>query len=413
MSDFGSITEEQAATIVNARVTTADGIYVGVEEIEDTPNTFLVSFHPAVASVQKNDGSYGYFGTLDDAFKVSNAQHPVILLANDMSYALATNTSISPKNPIYVNKNGNEFTVTKVNPESADPAVAIEFEELDGGITKYTATMDSVAYVNFVKVVPDGDYGSKTVNNYVYYTSFADAVEDANNGEYTIVLTKSMTTAYVMDDTNEVLRVATDTDITANIAPAAGYELIATPVVVEGTVLAHTYDYTVSSIVASVTNGTSVEPYHDLTEALTDAVYLYGSDAYLTLYVNAPADFSFPLNRLDKFLLAPNAFSASLTGANFTAPEGYYVTVNDRTIGGVTYKEFFAQPAVASVTDNEGEHIYATFTDAVAKVLQIEGAKNYNDETKDLKNPDTVIQSGATIPLRSSLVPAPLRNSSP
>ena len=389
---------ETIANIQKNNFKLADGLF-SANDKPASGKPYTVTITSAIAKVIKNNGEPAFYNSIANAAKVSNAEHPIVLLANDLSYALAAGTTI------YVVKGENEFTVTKVNPSKDEPKVAIEVEELADGVTKYTAVSgeDIVAYINFQKTVDKGDFDTQTVDEYVYYTNFADAVEDADNGEYVIVLERAMKKTnrapivdetYVIESADEVVRVQEDSAAkkTALIAPADGFALNKEAEKNADGTATGVNKYTVFNSVAKVNakhDGASTasdKNYPDLTTAIDDALKLGGT---LTLLATPPLGFTYELvnneYREDKLVLGASQYKFSRN--HFTVAEGQYV---DGKFDG-TAETLTVKTAVASVGEAEEIKYFDTFEAAVAAAQALEDSKGNNDKTKDKTNPTAVI----------------------
>ena len=399
LADVSAIDEEALPGYVK-HLEAAEGDYVSVEPVEGEGHIVLVSFHGAVAYRNNNQGTTTYFETIEEAIEEgSNLRFPIVLLADELS------TTLEKGGTLYINKNGHDdFTVTKKYPDkyyvAGVPDEEVQYsilENKNGNVTVYT-TGAGVAFVDFPETVPSGQYDVEELHNYVFYNTFADAVTAAG-GVKTIVInapnagldegadyTLAVGQTLIVDNKYEALSV---------VAPA-GYELVDADE--DDTDKVHIY--TVEEVVAYVLVGEVETPYTDLRLALRDAIdgYQENSQVSALLKLNkAPADdFTFTFNTLDKLYVVQDA-EYSFEPKNFIAPEGSFVKIIGATQEGTMNLERWGiASAVASVTteDEEGKPVvtvYASFAEAVTKVKAIEEAKAYNDPTKDVLNPDTVI----------------------
>ena len=392
LADVSAIDVEDLPDYLD-HVKAAEGDYVSAEPVEGKEGIVLVSFHGAVAYRNNNQGTTKYFETIEEAIEEgSNLRFPIVLLADELS------TTLEKGGTLYINKNGHDdFTVTKKYPDkywvSGVPDEEVQYsilENKNGNVTVYT-TGDGVAFVDFPETVPSGQYDVEELHNYVFYNTFADAVTAAG-GVKTIVINASNAglpegAKYTLA-VDETLIVDFKYNKNVDVAAPEGYTRVDA---VEGTV--HTY--TVQEVVAYVWVNSVKTPYTDLSLALRAAVDAYKNNGVLELNKAPAADFKFAFNALDELSVLVNTYS--FVPANFTAPEGGFVKVVDTTgEAPASYAHYKVVPAVASVTwvDAEGKtvvDIYETFAEAVTKVKAIEEAKAYNDPTKDVLNPDTVI----------------------
>ncbi len=363
---------------------------------------YKVNIIEAVASRGSNSGKVAYFATIEDAVKGgSNANFPIVLLADNLSTTLAKGATL------YINKNDHEFTVTKVDPElnwkdGTDVQYSI-LENQTGDVTVYS-TGAGVAFIDFTKPVPSGEHDVVDQHNYVFYNTFADAVKAAAGTETIVVNAENAGlpagTSYTVQP-DETLIVDMQFAAVSVVAPE-GYELND---VVVGTV--HTY--TVTETVAFVKANGEEKPYTDLTKAVEDAVKAYTGDntAFLTLNKAPAEDFTFTFGMRDKMMVKKNGFT--LDPAKISAPDGYFVTRDEKVyqegedLVDVTYYEYSVVQGIASVVavenGKEVTYVYDNLMDAILKVKDIENEKAYNDETKDPANPDTVINLWADNPV--------------
>ena len=399
LADVSAIAEEDLPDYLG-HVEAAEGDFVSTKAVEGKEGIVLVSFHGAVAYRNNNQSQPEYFETIEDAVaKGSNQRFPIVLLADELS------TTLENGGELYINKNGHDFTVTKAYPDQywvdGVPVDEVQYsilENKNGDVTVYS-TGDAVAFIDYPTTAPSGAHEEEVKHNYVFYDTFAEAVTAAGGVKTIIINVKN---AGLGDDAKYTLAVGETLIVNTRweqltVAAPEGYER-KDDVVTEGENVIHTY--TVQEVVAYVVTGEVETPYTDLRLALRDAIdgYQENSQVSALLKLNkAPADdFTFTFNTLDKLYVVQDA-EYSFEPKNFIAPEGSFVKIIGATQEGTMNLERWGiASAVASVTteDEEGKPVvtvYASFAEAVEKVRAIEDAKAYNDPTKDVLNPDTVI----------------------
>ncbi len=380
-----------SAIIVRDNLTLENGLTATPTLISGT--TYRVTIDNSPVYIVKNNGEKQYFDSIDAAKPNSDATHPIVIDAADLSYALAKGDTL------YINKNGhNDFVVTKVDPElNYRPDADIQYSILEntvGDVTTYT-TGAGVAFIDFSHEEDDGDYGTKTVHNYVFYDTFDDAVEAAA-GIKTIVVNAArggypagQDYTLEADETLIVDVQFIETFVTDVVRAPEGGILNDE---VDGTV--HTL--TVGEAVAIVTVPGVAAPavFDDLEEAIDFAIEKLPNNGVLKLLAEVPEDFTYEFGNLDKLLVSNLAGDYKFADGVLTAPEGKYVK-GTGTMDPADCKLYEVKDLLATVEYEDGDEIvtayFDTFAPAVDLVESIEIAKPYNDETRDPVNPTTPI----------------------